>query len=53
MNSFDFKLNDSDTKLFSINIAVEIIRHLLYVDEVISSEEFQNVIKYANRSVKK
>ena len=53
MHSFDFKLNDSNKKLFSINIAVEVIRHLLYVDEVISSTEFQNVIKNANRSVNK
>lgn len=52
-NKIDFKLSDSDKKILNINIAVEIIRNLLFVNEVITSEEFQNVIKYANRSVKK
>ncbi len=51
-NRIDFKLSDSNKKILNMNLAVEIIRNLLFVNEVITSEEFQNVIKCANRSVK-
>ena len=51
-NKIDFKLSDSNKKILNMNFAVEIIRNLLFVNEVITSEEFQNVIKCANRSVK-
>ena len=51
-NKIDFKLSDSNKKILNMNFAVEIIRNLLFVNEVITSEEFKNVIKCANRSVK-
>lgn len=48
-------LNLSKSKKHNLHVsfAVEIIRKLLFDSESISSKEFQNVVKAANRSVKK
>lgn len=49
----NLNLSESEKHNLNVSFAVEIIRKLLFETETISSKEFQNVVKIANRSVKK
>ena len=48
----DFELNNEQQKKINVLVAVELIKKILYKEDKISKEEFNNVVKNANRSVK-
>ena len=52
VKNYDFDFDDEIQEKLNIAIAVEIIKKYLYQTNKITKEEFKNVLKNANRSVK-
>lgn len=50
--NYDFDFEDEIQEKINIAIAVEVIKKYLYQTNKITKEEFKNVLKNANRSVK-
>lgn len=52
IKKYDFDFEDEIQEKLNIAIAVEVIKKYLYQTNKITKEEFKNVLKNANRSVK-
>ena len=52
VKNYDFDFEDEIQEKLNIAIAVEVIKKYLYQTNKITKEEFKNVLKNANRSVK-
>lgn len=52
IKNYDFDFEDEIQEKLNIAIAVEVIKKYLYQTNKITKEEFKNVLKNANRSVK-
>ena len=52
VKNYDFDFDDEVQEKLNIAIAVEVIKKYLYQTNKITKEEFKNVLKNANRSVK-
>ena len=50
--NYEFDFEDEIQEKINIAIAVEVIKKYLYQTNKITKEEFKNVLKNANRSVK-
>jgi len=52
VKNYDFDFEDEIQEKLNVAIAVEVIKKYLYQTNKITKEEFKNVLKNANRSVK-
>jgi len=52
VKNYDFDFEDEIKEKLNVAIAVEVIKKYLYQTNKITKEEFKNVLKNANRSVK-
>lgn len=52
IKKYDFDFEDEVQEKLNIAIAVEVIKKYLYQTNKITKEDFKNVLKNANRSVK-
>ena len=52
VKNYDFDFEDDIQEKLNVTIAVEVIKKYLYQTNKITKEEFKNVLKNANRSVK-